>query len=271
MREEHYKALLRATFDSVAGAFDCEALRFFGESAEHLGTCLELRGNEHVLDVATGTGHAALAIASRLPKGQVTGIDFSRGMLAQARKKASELDLRNVLFLERDMQNLGFPTDYFDAALSAFGIFFAGDMNAQLSHITSTIKPGSQVAISEFQENIFYPLANLMFDRLAAYGVKQRLYDWKRIATEEECKKLFEQAGLENIRVNKRNMGYYLDSAEQWWDVIWNAGFRRLVAQLTPGDLQRFKREHLREVGSLKTTDGIWLEVGILFTVGTKP
>lgn len=271
MREEHSKALLRETFDTVAEAFDCEALRFFRESAKHLGACLELRGDEHVLDVATGTGHAALAIASHLPEGQATGVDFSPGMLAQARKKASERDMRNVVFLERDMRALGFPPDYFDAAVSAFGIFFTGDMDAQLSHITSTVKPGGKVAISEFQENIFCPLANLMFDRLAAYGVKQQLHDWKRIATGEECKKLFERAGLENIRVDEKNMGYYLDSAEQWCDVIWNAGFRRLVSQLAPGDLQQFKREHLREVDSLKTKDGIWLEVGVLFTVGTKP
>ncbi|MDP2211710.1 MAG: methyltransferase domain-containing protein [Candidatus Aquicultor sp.] len=271
MGTEQGKALLKETFDSVAGAFDCEALRFFRESAEHLGASLELRGDEHVLDVATGTGHAALSIARSLPQGQVTGVDFSPGMLDQARKKAAALDMRNVVFLERDMQALGFAADYFDAALCAFGVFFAGDMDAQLSHITSAVKPGGQVAISEFQENIFYPLANLMFGRLAAYGVKQRLYDWKRIATEKECKRLFEQAGLENIRVDKRNMGYYLGSAEEWWDVIWNAGFRRLVDQLAPGDLERFKREHLREVNSLKTKDGIWLEVGVLFTVGTKP
>ncbi|MBS3910022.1 MAG: methyltransferase domain-containing protein [Actinobacteria bacterium] len=271
MGKEQGKALLRETFDSVSGVFDCEALRFFRDSAKHLGACLELSGGERVLDVATGTGHAALAIASRLPRGQVTGVDFSPGMLAQARKKAAALDLSNVLFLERDMQTLGFPPDYFDAAVSAFGVFFACDMDAQLSHITSTVKPGGQVAISEFQENIFCPLANLLFDRLAAYGVKQRLHDWKRIADEKECKKLFERAGLEDIRVDEKNMGYYVDSAEKWWDVIWNAGFRRLVSQLTPGGLERFKREHLQEVDSLKTTDGIWLEVGVLFTVGTKP
>jgi hypothetical protein len=82
---------------------------------------------------------------------------------------------------------------------------------------------------------------------------------------------LFERAGLEDIRVNEKNMGYYLDSSEQWWDVIWNAGFRRLVSQLASDDFERFKLEHLREVDFVKTKDGIWLEVGVLFTVGTKP
>ncbi|MDI6815821.1 MAG: methyltransferase domain-containing protein [Actinomycetota bacterium] len=271
MGTEQGKALLKETFDSVAGAFDCDALRFFRESAERLSATLELCGDEHVLDVATGTGHAALAVARRLTQGQVTGVDFSRGMLAQARKKAAALDTRNVVFLERDMQTLGFPSEHFDAALCAFGIFFADDMYAQLSHITSTVKPGGQIAISEFQENIFYPLANLMFNRLSTYGIKQRLDTWKRLATEEECKKLFEQAGLENIRVDERNMGYYISSAEKWWDVISNAGFRRLVSRLAPDEFERFKREHVHEVDSLKTKDGIWLEVRVLFAVGTKP
>ena len=64
-------------------------------------------------------------------------------------------------------------------------------------------------------------------------------------------------------------MGYFLDSAEEWWDVIWNAGFRRLVGQLTPSDQERFRKEHLEEVAALATAKGIWLDVGVLFTIGT--
>ena len=59
-------------------------------------------------------------------------------------------------------------------------------------------------------------------------------------------------------------------SAGEWWDIVWNAGFRRLVAQLSQKDQERFKREHLEEVGTLRTDKGIWLDVGVLYTVGTK-
>ena len=53
--------------------------------------------------------------------------------------------------------------------------------------------------------------------------------------------------------------------------MIWSAGFRRLVSLLPEGDRERFKREHLKEIEALTTKDGIWLDVGVLYTVGTKP
>ena len=73
------------------------------------------------------------------------------------------------------------------------------------------------------------------------------------------------------MRVEPANVGYYLDNAEAWWDVVWNAGFRRLISQLPHQDQDRFRREHLEEVAALATRDGIWLDVGILISVGTKP
>jgi ubiquinone/menaquinone biosynthesis C-methylase UbiE len=271
MDEQQRKAMLKETFDTVSVGYDGRALRFFPESAGHLAACLDLRGDEKVLDVATGTGHAALALASRVPQGRVTGVDFSPGMLDQARKKAASMNVRNVEFLERDMQDLGFSANHFDAAVCAFGIFFVDNMDSTLAHIAGAVKHGGQIAISGFQENLFHPLAELLFDRFARYGVQQQPHTWKRIATEAGCKELFSRTGLTDVRVEQRNVGYFLADAEEWWDVVWNAGFRRMVGQLQSKDQERFKREHLLEVAALSTKDGIWLDVGVLFAIGTKP
>jgi hypothetical protein len=34
---------------------------------------------------------------------------------------------------------------------------------------------------------------------------------------------------------------------------------------------ERFKHEHLQEVEKLRTKDGVWLDIGVLYTIGTKP
>ena len=271
MDEQQLKAILKETFDTVSCGYDSKALSFFPASAGHMASLLGLRGNEHVLDVACGTGNAALAIAKLLPNGHVTAVDFSPGMLDRARRKAVSLEVQNIEFMERDMQNLEFPEGIFDVAVCAFGIFFVEDMDRQLLHIASAVKPGGRIMISNFQENYFHPLKDMLFERLGAYGVKMPPQTWKRIASDTGCRRLFEQAGLTNITVARKNVGYNLDSAKQWWDVVWNGGFRRMVSQLSPGDQERFKREHLDEVEKLKTKDGIWLDVGVLYTVGTKP
>jgi ubiquinone/menaquinone biosynthesis C-methylase UbiE len=270
MNDQQRKAILKETFNTVSSGYDGNALRFFPASAKHLAAILLLRGDEQVLDVATGTGHAALALAGRLPRGRVTAVDFSPGMLEQARTKAASLDVGNIEFLERDMQDLDIPAGRFDAAVCSFGIFFVDDMDRQLAHIAETVKSGGQVAISGFQEDLFRPLVDLLFARLARYGVHEPTHTWKRIANEAGCRALFEEAGFRNVRVDLENVGYFLTSADEWWDVIWNAGFRRLVGQLAPADQERFRREHLDEVAALATTEGIWLDVGVLFTIGMK-
>lgn len=271
MDEQQRKVFLKETFDMVSGGYDNNALRFFSLSASHMATLLRLNGDENVLDVACGTGHAALAVARALPRGRLTAVDFSPGMLDQARHKAASLDVRNIEFMERDMQALGFPAGSFDVAVCAFGIFFVEDMDAQLTHIASTVKPGGRIMISNFQESYFHPLKDLMVKRLEAYGAQMPPQTWKRIASDAGCRELFEKAGLANITVDRKNVGYYLDRAEQWWDIVWNAGFRRMVGQLSPSGQEQFKREHLQEVEALRTRDGIRLDVGVLYTIGTKP
>jgi ubiquinone/menaquinone biosynthesis C-methylase UbiE len=270
MNENNRKALLQDTFDAVATGYDNTSLRFFPESAKYLASCLHLRGDEAVLDVATGTGHAAFALAAHLPQGQVTAVDFSQGMLRQAREKADRLNVRNISFLERDMRDLGFANGQFDAAICAFGIFFVEDMETQLAHIASKVKPSGTVAICNFQENYFSPMRDLMMRRLNAYGVQSTPHAWQRIANKAGCQELFAKAGLSNVRVEQKNMGYFLEHEQQWWDVIWNAGFRRLVNQLSLAEQERFRQEHLEEVAALAMPEGIWLNVGVLFSVGVS-
>lgn len=271
MDEQQHSLHLKQTFDTVSAGYDNPSLRFFPESATLMAESLGLEGNERVLDVATGTGHAALAIARLLPRGKVTAVDFSPGMLGRARGKAASQNIRNIEFLEMDMRSLAFPGKRFDAAVCAFGIFFVEDMVSQLAGIASVVKPGGTIVTTGFREKSFEPLSSMMFARLETYGIKKPPGTWARIDTGEKCVELFESAGLTGIRVERKDIGYYLDGASGWWDVVWNGGFRGLVSRLAPEDQETFRKEHLEEVATLETPDGIWLDVGVLITAGNKP
>ncbi len=268
MDDAQRKTLLKETFDTVSPEYDSGVLRFFPACAMHIADRLDLRGDERVLDVATGTGHVALELAARLPRGRATGVDFSAGMLVQARQKAVARGIANVEFAEMDMQELRFPDGQFDAAVCAFGIFFVEDMETTLAHIASKVRPGGRVALSTFQLDYFRPLRQLLLDRLAAHGVPLPPQTWERVATEAGCRTLFATAGLRDVRTEARNMGYWLADENEWWDVVWNAGFRRMLSQLPAADLPRFRADHLREVAALKTAQGLRLDIGVLFTVG---
>jgi len=269
--EAQRKTILRDTFDAVAGGYDSQPLRFFPQSAAMMAGLLAPLGHEQVVDVACGTGNAALALAPLLPQGRVTGVDFSPGMLAQARQRAATAGVTNIDFVEGDMSSLDFAGAPFDAALCAFGIFFAADMAAQLARIAAVVRPGGVVMTSTFDQGYFQPLRDLFFARLADYGVAKPPQTWMQVASEAGCRELFSQVGFSEVQVERRSLGYHLASAEDWWAVVWNAGFRRLVNAIAPAERERFRLEHLREVTALATTLGIWLDVEVLYTIGTRP
>lgn len=271
MDELARKRLIQQTFNTVANGYDRTTLRFFDSSAEALAQCLELAGHEHILDVATGTGKVAAMLAQRLPAGEVTGIDFSREMLAQAKANAAHLALKNVRFVEMDMQRLDDLDCLYHTATCAFGIFFVENMQSQLAHIASRVRPGGQVALSSFSESAFQPLVELFFERIQRYGIALPPLSWKRIATAPSLIELLCSVGLTNTRVIEHDAGYYLADADEWWEVIWHAGFRSLVSQLAPDDLERFREEHLAEVAGLAGTQGIRLEVPVLLGIGETP
>jgi hypothetical protein len=113
-------------------------------------------------------------------------------------------------------------------------------------------------------------LVELFFNRIEQYGIERPAVSWKRISTEEKSVALYDKAKLGHARVFRKNLGYYLSSADEWWDLIWYAGFRGLVNQLTERDLERFKQEHLQEIRQLATKEGIWLDVEVLYTTGIR-
>jgi len=270
MDDAQLKDYFKTTFNAVADGYDGLPTRFFPQSAEQTVSFLNLNGDEQILDVATGTGWVALAAAKLVSDGHVNAIDLSDGMLAQAQQKQHQAKLSNITFTEMDMQKLDFPDNHFDTAISAFSLFFVEDMTAQLQHIASKVKNKGQIITSTFYDDAFSPLATLFLDRLATYGIEIPSLAWKRIATKEHCTTIFDEAELTDISCHQVDSGYYFRDADDWWYMIWNAGFRGLVAQLSDEDLIKFKHEHLAEVNQLATDDGIWLQLDILYTIGTK-
>ncbi|VFQ44796.1 class I SAM-dependent methyltransferase [Desulfoluna butyratoxydans] len=270
MENPGLKEAYRNTFNAISAGYGHSAMRFFSEAPDEVSSLLNMRGDEHVIDVATGTGYVAFALARDLPDGHVTGIDFSEGMLAQAIENKNKLGIPNVTFVEMDMQAIDYKDNHFDVAVSSFSIFFVEDMAKQLIHVASKVKPGGAVLITTFSDNAFTPLVNVFLNRLAKYGIEVSSMAWKGVSTEKQCTTLFKTAGLQNIHCEQKECGYYLRDASDWWYIIWNGGFRGLVSQLSEKDFLQFKKEHMAEAADLASDKGIWLDMGVLYTSGEK-
>lgn len=261
---------VRETFNAAASGYDRPALRFFVHAADALAEQMRLAGDEHILDVACGTGTVSMACAARLGRGRVTGVDLSEGMLEQARAKAAARGLTNVAFHGADLESMDLGTAGFDGASCGFGIFFLPDMEAAMNTIARHVKAGGAIGISSFVGALMEPLTSDFVARIQRYGVGIPPLTWKRLDAPAKHAALYAAAGVEAVETRRTQVGYHLAGFDEWWDVLWFSGYRGLLAQLSPADLADFRRAHQVEVERHATPDGIWLDVEVLVSVGRK-
>jgi SAM-dependent methyltransferase len=115
--------------------------------AEHLVETVGLRPGSRVLDVATGTGHAAIAAARRFC--EVTGIDYVPGLLATAGRRAAAEGL-TVAFADADAERLPFPDGWFDIVLSCIGVMFTADHPRAAGELVRVCRPGGRVGLASW-------------------------------------------------------------------------------------------------------------------------
>lgn len=264
---------LVASYNRVAAGYDTQ--RYVQVRANRLVELVGLPRGAKVLDVATGTGWAALAAAQVVgAAGQVVGVDISPGMLAQARRKAAMAGLTHVEFREGDAQQLDFAPDSFDAVLCASAIFFLPDMLAAVHAWQRVTTPGGWVAFTMSGDTLFHPMGTMFNARLARYGV--RLPSPQRTQGLEDpaqCRTLLYKAGFEDIAVHTEPLGYYLPEVEAYWEdtVAWNGSRLGRLSQIPPEQREQFRAEHLAEVRTLVTDRGLWVDVPCHIAMGRKP
>ena len=112
--------------------------------SELLIEALDIHSTERVLDVATGSGNAALAAARR--GCDVTGVDYVPALLDRARLRAQSEELR-IEFVEGDAEALPFPDGGFDVVTSVFGSMFAPNQEKTAAELGRVVKPGGRIGI----------------------------------------------------------------------------------------------------------------------------
>ncbi|HEY8474760.1 MAG TPA: methyltransferase domain-containing protein [Natronosporangium sp.] len=120
--------------------------------AERLTDAADLKAGSTVLDVATGSGNAAIA-AARCGC-QVTGVDYVPSLLARARERAAAERLE-IRFVEGDAEDLPFPDASFDAVISVVGVMFAPDQPRAASELLRVCRPGGTIALANWTPDGF--------------------------------------------------------------------------------------------------------------------
>lgn len=119
----------------------------FHVSSERLQEVLDLarpQPGDLALDVATGTGNTAFALAPHVRR--VIGLDITTEMLAQARRLTAERGLKNADWVLGDVAELPFADDTFDLYTVRAAPHHFSDIDAFMSEAFRVLKPGRDAA-----------------------------------------------------------------------------------------------------------------------------
>ncbi|GMA64415.1 methyltransferase domain-containing protein [Alicyclobacillus fastidiosus] len=176
-------------FSSRAHRYKTSHVHASGEDLTWIVSEASLQGHERVLDVGTGAGHTAFALAEGA--WTVTGIDLTAKMVENATQLAADRGLRNVQFVVGDAVHMPFPDQVFDVVTCRFAAHHFVDADASIREMSRVLKPGGMV---------------LMVDHIAPADVALDAYvnriDWLRDPshvrewTAEEWHERFRTAGI---------------------------------------------------------------------------
>ena len=269
-QNQQIKQKVTDLFNLVSSDYDHPSLRLFPFCADAMVHFLCPSPGSNILDIATGTGAAAVAAGQKIGHGRIQAIDLAEDMIEKAIKNVEKMALSNVDFHVMDAENLEFKSNHFDYVMCAFAIFFLPDMQAAMKQWVRVLKPGGRLVFTSFGETAFQPMADIFRTQIESFGITVENTAWQNLHRKQSCEQLLAEAGLHDIDVREKQMGYHLNNEIDWWGVIWNSGFRGYVEQLTPDQLDQFQQQHMDAVKKLITDKGLWMDVSVLFSLGTK-
>lgn len=137
-----FKQTQRKTWSS--GNFPEIATRIESASQD-LVDAADIRAGQQVLDVATGTGNAAIIAAQA--GADVTGLDLTPELFDAARRRMAEAGVE-IELIEGDAEELPFEDDSFDRVLSVFGVMFVPRHDVGAAELVRVCRPGGTIAVA---------------------------------------------------------------------------------------------------------------------------
>jgi SAM-dependent methyltransferase len=120
--------------------------------ADTLAHSVDLQAGWRVLDVACGSGNAAIAAARY--GCDVVGIDYVPSLLERGRRRVEAEGLK-VNLIEGDAEDIPMPDASFDATLSVFGSMFAPDHEQAAAEMTRVTRPGGRIGLATWTPDGF--------------------------------------------------------------------------------------------------------------------
>ena len=136
---------IQSRFGAAAADYVTSKVHASGPDLVWLVEAAALTGTERVLDVATGGGHTAFALAPHAV--EVVALDLTRPMLEVAQQEAIARQLHNIRFLEGDAQAIPCEDGSFDIVACRHAAHHFPNVRQGVSEWARVLKPGSKLLL----------------------------------------------------------------------------------------------------------------------------
>jgi ubiquinone/menaquinone biosynthesis C-methylase UbiE len=147
MDSSSIKDLVQSQFGATAESYVTSAIHAGGDDLARLVELAQLRGDERVLDIATGGGHTALAFARRA--GEVVASDLTPEMLRAAERFIGGQGLANVRFELADAEALPFPDDSFDVVTTRIAPHHFPNPQRYVGEVARVLRPAGRFLLDD--------------------------------------------------------------------------------------------------------------------------
>ena len=143
--EGEKKRQVQNNFGRVAADYVTSKVHASGPDLEWIVESAALNGSERVLDVATGGGHTAFALAPHAA--EVVALDLTQPMLEVARKEAQARGLTNISYVAGDAHELPFAAESFDVVTCRHAPHHFPRVQQAISEWVRVLKPGGKLLL----------------------------------------------------------------------------------------------------------------------------
>ncbi|MBR5105831.1 MAG: bifunctional demethylmenaquinone methyltransferase/2-methoxy-6-polyprenyl-1,4-benzoquinol methylase UbiE [Alistipes sp.] len=178
-------------------------------------------GAKHIMDMVTGTGDLAIAMAKKIEGTTIYGADFSSEMLAVAKQKIEHLGLSERISLtECNAENIPLEDEAVDLATVAFGVRNFEHQREALTEMKRTIRKGGHLVVLEFSNPkcgfvrwcyrlyshyILPTIGRLVSKHSTAYTYLPESID--QFASPEKFSALLQEVGFDRIERKSQSLG----------------------------------------------------------------
>ena len=196
-----------------------------------------------VLDVGSGTGALAFAIAERNGRSHVVGVDPSQEYVAYATSRNPFSD--RASFQVGDAQELHFPDVAFDACLSLLVFNFIPDPKKALLEVSRVTKPGGLVSAANWDYGAGMRMLRVFWDAAVSVDATVEALDERRMSLcrAGELAELWKRGGLRNIQEQPLDITMRFQSFADYWEPFL---LRQGPAGAYAGSLNRDRLQALR-------------------------